>query len=98
MAARRLLSESEIEAELAELPGWKLKDGKLHRELMFSDFQEAFGFMVRAALISEAKNHHPEWFNVYNKVVIDLHTHDLKGISTKDIEWAKAADAALVKN
>ena len=59
------LDESALTKALAELPAWQLRDGKLHREFVFADFVAAFGFMTRAALVSERMNHHPEWFNVY---------------------------------
>ncbi len=87
------LSDSEIQARLASLPGWRVKDGKLHRELQFADFVTAFGFMTRVALVAEKRDHHPEWFNVYNKVVVDLVTHDAGGISDKDVELAKVMEA-----
>jgi 4a-hydroxytetrahydrobiopterin dehydratase len=90
MADVRKLESHEIEAGLAGLPGWEIKDGKLHRELRFRDFVEAFGFMASVALVAEAGNHHPEWFNVYNRVVIDLSTHDVGGISARDFELARA--------
>ena len=88
------LTDSEIEAQLAGLPGWKVVAGKLHRELQFADFVAAFGFMTRCALLAEKRDHHPEWFNVYNKVVIDLTTHDAGGISAKDFDLAEAMEAA----
>ena len=88
--AERKLSLEEISAQLEFIPGWTLKQGKLHREIEFSDFSEAFAFMTRAALVSEAMNHHPEWWNVYNKVLIDLSTHECAGISARDFVWAKA--------
>jgi len=87
------LSDSEIQARLASLPGWRVQGGKLHRELQFADFVAAFGFMTRCALLAEKRDHHPEWFNVYNKVVVDLTTHDAGGISDKDFELAKAMEA-----
>ena len=87
------LSDSEIQARLGSLPGWHVKFGKLHREMQFADFVTAFGFMTSVALLAEKRDHHPEWFNVYNKVVIDLTTHDAGGISAKDIELAKAMEA-----
>ena len=86
---RRLLSEPELRAAVKKLPGWKIQNGKLHREFKFGSFPEAFGFMASVAIEAEAMNHHPEWFNVYNKVVVDLVTHDLNGISTFDIQLAK---------
>lgn len=87
------LSDPDIQARLGKLPGWSVVAGKLHRELQFKDFVQAFGFMTRCALLAEKRDHHPEWFNVYNKVVIDLTTHDAGGISAKDIELAKAMEA-----
>lgn len=86
------LTDSELQTRLRSLTGWSIVNGKLHRELQFADFVQAFGFMARAALIAERMNHHPEWFNVYNKVVVDLTTHDAGGISAKDFELAGAMD------
>ncbi len=88
MTERRVLTDDEISAALADLPGWSVRDGKLHREFLFSDFSEAFGFMSRVALAAERMNHHPEWFNVWNRVSVDLSTHDLGGLSTWDLELA----------
>ena len=82
------LGDNEITQRLASLPGWALQDGKLHREYKFADFVAAFGFMASAALVAERMNHHPEWFNVYSKVNVDLTTHDAGGISAKDFELA----------
>jgi 4a-hydroxytetrahydrobiopterin dehydratase len=90
---RRKLEPTEVEAALPSLPGWKLHAGKLHCELAFKDFVEAFGFMSSMALVSEAMNHHPEWSNVYGRVVIDLVTHDAGGITERDLDWAKRAVA-----
>ena len=83
------LSEGEIDSALAGLPAWKVVGGKLHREYKFANFIEAFGFMASAALIAESMNHHPEWFNVYHTVRIDLTTHDAGGISQNDLEMAR---------
>ncbi len=82
------LSSEQISSKLTELPGWKLHDSKLQREFTFIDFVEAFGFMSRVALLAETAGHHPEWFNVYNIVRIDLATHDVGGISQADIDLA----------
>ena len=82
------LSEKEIAAGLATLPGWSIVNGKLHKEFRFDNFSEAFAFMTRVALIAEQMNHHPDWSNVYNRVVIDLVTHDEGGISRRDLEFA----------
>ena len=83
------LSDEQIQAELNGLNGWSVVNGKLHKEFEFSDFNEAFGFMTRASMHIEKMNHHPEWFNVYNKLVIDLMTHDAGGITENDINLAK---------
>jgi len=83
------LTDVEITASLPEIPGWDFIGGKLHSEYKFADFVEAFGFMARCALVAEAANHHPEWSNVWNKVVVDLTTHDAGGVSAKDVELAK---------
>lgn len=83
------LSAAEIETALRALSGWSLVDGKLHRELAFRDFSAAFGFMTRVALAAEASDHHPDWSNVWNRVVVDLHTHDAGGITEKDVALAK---------
>ena len=83
------LSDEQIQAELNDLDGLSVVNGKLHKEFEFSDFNEAFGFMARASMHIEKMNHHPEWFNVYNKLVIDLMTHDASGITENDINLAK---------
>jgi 4a-hydroxytetrahydrobiopterin dehydratase len=67
---------------------WGLVDGKLHKDFQFKDFVEAFGFMSRVALVAESMDHHPEWSNVYNRVVVDLSTHDVAGITTLDFTLA----------
>lgn len=83
------------ERALAGLDGWKLdRDGEAMRKVFeFADFNEAWGFMNRVALIAEKKDHHPEWFNVYNKVDITLTTHDAGGLSDRDLKMAKAIEA-----
>ena len=86
------LTQKEIRTALTGLRGWKLVNSKLHREYKFADFMHAFGFMTTSALAIERMNHHPEWFNVYNKVVVDLSTHDVGGISEKDIALARILD------
>ncbi len=86
------LSDEQIQARLRDVPGWELADGKLHREFQFKNFVEAFGFMTSLALHAEANGHHPEWFNVYNRVVIDLNTHDVGGLSAFDFEFAATAN------
>lgn len=83
------LSEEQITEYLKSLNGWSLKNQKLHKDFDFSDFIDAFSFMTKAALNIEKMNHHPEWFNVYNKLSIDLTTHDAGGITDNDIELAR---------
>ena len=82
------LSEDQIKKELMNLNGWIITNGKLNRTFEFKDFNEAFGFMTRVAMEVEKLNHHPEWFNVYNKVKIELVTHDVNGISNYDFKLA----------
>ena len=87
------LSDEQIRNELRNLPGWSVVNGKLHKEFIFKDFIEAFGFMTTAALHIEKMNHHPEWFNVYNKIKIDLVTHDAGGITQNDVNLAKTLNS-----
>ena len=94
MDDKKLLLE-EITSRLREIPGWTLKEGKLHRDFEFHDFSAAFAFMTRAAMVSESMDHHPEWRNVYNRVSIDLSTHELGGVSARDFAWAKAVNTLL---
>jgi 4a-hydroxytetrahydrobiopterin dehydratase len=88
MPERKKLSQKELTAALKSLKGWRIVNKKLHKEFTFKTFVDAFGFMTRVALIAETMNHHPDWANVYNRVIIELVTHDLGGISTFDIEFA----------
>ena len=92
MALPELLSEAALETELQQLEGWSVEDGKLHKEYVFEDFVHAFRFMSAAALLAERKGHHPEWFNVYNRVRVDLATHDAGGITRFDAELAREFD------
>jgi 4a-hydroxytetrahydrobiopterin dehydratase len=86
------LSEIEIKQQVAKLGVWKVVSGKMNKTFEFDDFVQAFGFMTRVAMEAEKMNHHPEWFNVYNRVTIDLVTHDVGGISNYDIKLAKTID------
>ena len=86
------LDTDEIARLLAQLPGWTVEGGKLHREYRFTDFVEAFGAMTSAALVAERMDHHPEWFNVWNTVRVDLTTHDAGGITAKDFDLAAAME------
>ena len=92
MNRRTKLDPAAVEEKLAALAGWALKDGKLHREYKFDDFVAAFRFMSGVALVAERMDHHPEWSNVYNRVVVDLNTHDVGGLTELDFELARAAD------
>lgn len=91
--ARKKLSEAEIQENLEKLDGWCVENGKLHKEFQFDNFVTAFGFMTQLALIAESLNHHPEWFNVYNRVTIDMMTHDADGITELDVKFAEHANA-----
>ena len=83
----------QVQTFLQAHPDWQTMNGKLHREYRFADFGEAFAFMARAALVAEKSDHHPEWFNVYNRVIVDLVTHEAGGISERDFALAQALDA-----
>ena len=91
------LTESEIRAALGALPEWSLLGGKLHREYRFAGFIHAFGFMATAAIAVEAMGHHPEWSNVWNRVTVDLTTHDAGGVTAKDVALAEKLEAIARK-
>ena len=93
MARPALLSDDEIQAWLAEHELWHLDGLMLKRSLQFGDFGEAFAFMTRVAIMAEKADHHPEWFNVYNKVDIAITTHDAGGLTVYDTDFAAAVDA-----
>lgn len=89
---------TQLPALQADFPLWQFqpeRGGVMVRELVFADFAQAFGFMAQMALVAEKHNHHPEWFNVYNRVHITLTTHDVQGLSQRDLDFARAADAAF---
>lgn len=90
---RRALSDNEIDGILDALPGWEIRDGKLHKLFKFVSFAEAIGWMVKVAIFADKIDHHPDWSNVYNKVDVELLTHDLGAISTLDIALAKYMEA-----
>jgi 4a-hydroxytetrahydrobiopterin dehydratase len=91
---RSKASEAEIETALATLTGWSRTPGRpaITRSFKWADFNEAWGFMSRVALLAEKMDHHPEWFNVWNKVEITLSTHDVGGLSELDLKLAAAID------
>jgi len=90
-----LLTESEIADWIGSNDAWRLEEGKLVLSLKFENFSMAWGFMSRVALLAEQQNHHPEWVNVYNRVDIALVTHDAGGITTKDLDLARAITQLL---
>lgn len=89
------LSPDQIKNNLKDLSGWEVKEEKLYKEFQFDDFNQAFGFMTRAAMNIEKMNHHPEWFNVYNKLIVKLTTHDAGGITENDIRLAKILNSLV---
>jgi 4a-hydroxytetrahydrobiopterin dehydratase len=91
------LSPAVVAEKLGGLSNWDLCDDKLHRQFKFADFVEAFGFMSRVALLAESANHHPEWSNVYNRVEIDLTTHDASGITERDFNLAQQINRLLAE-
>lgn len=95
MPDRKKLDEQEISSRMMTLDGWKLVNGRLYKEFQFPDFVRAFGFMSSAALMAESMNHHPNWSNVYNKVTIELFTHDVKGITELDFMLAERINTLL---
>ncbi|MEZ5143572.1 MAG: 4a-hydroxytetrahydrobiopterin dehydratase [Acidimicrobiales bacterium] len=87
-----VLTDDELTARLGDLDGWEVVDGRLQRELRFADFSEAFAFMTRVAMIAEKLNHHPDWSNSWNRVVIDIVSHDAGGITGGCVELASRID------
>jgi len=88
-------TDEEIQAALEKLEGWKLQKGAIQKNYEFNDFNQAFAFLSRTALYSDKVNHHAEYSGVYNKVQIRLNTHDVDGISKKDIDFAKEIDGYI---
>jgi 4a-hydroxytetrahydrobiopterin dehydratase len=88
------LNDAARKAALAKLDGWSDAEGReaICKKYRFKDFNEAFGFMIRAALVAEKLDHHPEWFNVYNRVEVTLATHDAGGVTERDIRLAQEMD------
>ena len=91
----RVLTSEEITEEQKGLKGWSVENGKLHKVFEFESFNQAFGFMARASMEIEKMNHHPEWFNVYNRITIDLITHDAGGITRNDTDLARIFDSLV---
>jgi 4a-hydroxytetrahydrobiopterin dehydratase len=86
------LNEQQRHAALGKLPGWTKDQNAIRKTYRFADFNEAWGFMSRTALIAEQMNHHPEWLNIYNRVEITLTTHDAGGLSALDVDLANHMD------
>ncbi len=95
--ATQKLNDHDLKVAVEKLSGWTVKNEKLHREYMFPDFAHAFGFMAMAAVAIEKINHHPEWFNVYNRISVDLTTHDSGGITEKDVKLAGVLEGIAQK-
>ena len=92
------LTSAEIKSQLKSIPKWKVVQGKLYREFVFKDFNEAFGFMKKCARAAEAMDHHPEWTNAYKNVKVYLTTHDVEGLSELDFKLAQKMDKLLNLN
>ena len=93
MAAKA--TAAEIQAALKGLPGWEYEDDGLVKSFEFKDFKQAWAFMVKVAEAADAMDHHPEWTNVSNKVLVRLSTHDASGVTGRDFELARKVEAAL---
>jgi len=96
------LNDSEIKQALLNLhqscaQAWQMKDDKLHKSFKFNNFVAAFGFMSQVAILAEKADHHPEWFNVYNRVDIDLTTHEVGGISQRDFDLAQQIENTFIQ-
>lgn len=88
-----VLAADRLDREVRSLRGWDLVDGRLHAEYRFADFAEAFGFMSAVAVVAAELDHHPDWSNSYSRVVIDLVTHDLGGVTERDLALARRITA-----
>lgn len=88
-----ILTDEQITKALGGLPGWSRVDGKLHKELRFRDFNEAFGFLARVALVAEKRDHHPDWSNSYDRVVLDIVSHSAGGVTQSCIDLAIDVEA-----
>jgi 4a-hydroxytetrahydrobiopterin dehydratase len=95
--SRKRFTDDELAAAVQSLPGWTLQNGRLHRDYEFPDFAHAMGFMATAAPMIEKRDHHPEWSNVYNRVAVDLTTHDSGGITKMDTDLAMVLEGIARK-
>jgi 4a-hydroxytetrahydrobiopterin dehydratase len=97
MMTRHRLNHEELESALAGLPGWRLQEGKLHKQFKFDSFARAMGWMMSVAIFADKMDHHPEWSNVYNRVTVNLVTHDLdNAVSSWDVELAQKMEKLAV--
>ena len=87
------LSDGEVAEAVSSMRGWSAEGGRLHKDFEFGSFNEAFGFMARASMEIEKMDHHPEWCNVYNRLSVDLTTHDAGGITGNDVALARILDS-----
>lgn len=90
-----ILSPEQINQGLAGLPGWEIREGKVWRQVTFPDFATAFAFMTKVAAVAEELQHHPDWRNVYNRVELSLSTHEVNGITEKDVQLAGRISALI---
>lgn len=90
----KALTDSEIRAALTDLHGWRYEGGRLRAEFRFSDFAQAFGFMAHCAIHAEHLDHHPDWRNVYNRVEVELYTHDADSVTSRDLHLARLMSEA----
>ena len=88
-------SKESLQSELKELKDWRFIDNCIEKKFKFLNFSQALGFIVRVGLLAEKSNHHPEFFNVYNEVIIRLTTHDAKGVTDKDVDLATEIEKIL---
>ena len=88
----KLLPKSEISKHLEPFENWAIEDNFIHKTFLFKDFIEAFAFLSKVAIVSEKLNHHPDWSGVYNKVVLQLSTHEAGGVTQKDIDFVKMVE------
>jgi 4a-hydroxytetrahydrobiopterin dehydratase len=93
MTGKDRLDDAAARSRLEQLDGWTLETGRIRRSFEFDDFVQAFGFMTSVALAAERMNHHPDWSNVYNRVEINLSSHDVDGLSERDFKLAQRIDA-----
>lgn len=93
----KALTDSEIRAALTDLHGWRYEGGRLRAEFRFSDFAQAFGFMAQCAIHAEHLNHHPDWRNVYNRVEVELITHDADSVTSRDLHLAHLMNEAAAR-